>query len=93
MASVDGISPVYVCADCVSLSSVASEYVCFMGTGVGPEYGIFVDIVRISTTSAWMILGKAKRIEVLGDCDDGMKIIVVCIYRWGEDRFNDLARY
>ena len=79
MASVNGISPVYVCTNSITFTLIVSKDLCFMGTGVGPQYGIFIDIVRIGTTSAWMVFGKAKRIEVLGDCDDGMKTIVVCI--------------
>ena len=93
MASINGISPVYVCTDSVTFASIVSENIGFVGTGVGPQYGIFVDIVCIRTTSARMIFGKAKRIEVLSDCDDRMKIIVVCI-RWrGKIRFDELARY
>ena len=79
MASVDGISPVYVRADRIAITLIFSEYLCFMCTSMGPQYRIFVDIVRISTTSAWVVLGKAERVEVLGDCDDWMKIIVVGI--------------
>ena len=93
MASINGISPVYVCTDSVTFAFIFSENLGFVGAGVGPQYGIFVDIVRIRTTSARMIFGKAKRIEVLSDCDDRMEIIVVCI-RWrGKIRFDDLARY
>ena len=79
MASVDGISPVNVCADCISFTLIISEYLCFMGTSVRPQYSILVDIVCISTTSARVILGKAKGIEILSNCDDRMKIIVLCI--------------
>ena len=79
MASVDCISSIYVCTDRIAFTPIVSEYLCFMGTGMGPQYGIFIDIVRISTTSARMILRKAKGIEVLGDCDDRMKIVVVCV--------------
>lgn len=79
MASVDGISPVDVCTDCITFTLIVSEYLGFMSTGVRPQYRISVYIVRISTTSAWMILGKAERIEILGDRDDRMKIVVVCI--------------
>lgn len=50
-----------------------------MGTSVRPQYSILVDIVCISTTSARVILGKAKGIEILSNCDDRMKIIVLCI--------------
>ena len=78
MASVDCISPIHVCADRITFTLIVSEYLCFMGTGVGPQYCIFIDVVRISTTSARMILRKAKGIEILGDCDDGMKIVVMC---------------
>lgn len=64
-----------------------------MSTGVRPQYSIFVNIVRISTTSAWVIPREAEGVEVFGDCDNRMKIIVVCIC-WGRKvRFNDLARY
>ena len=93
MASINGISPVYVCTDSIAFAFIVSENLCLVGTGVGPQYGIFVDIVRIRTTSARVVFGKAKRIEVLSDCDDRMKIIVVCIYWRGEIRFDDLARY
>lgn len=93
MASVDSISPVYVCTDSIAFTLIISEYLCFMSTSVRPQYGISVNIVRISTTSAWVIIGKAERIEILGDRDDRMKIIVVCICWCREVRFNDLARY
>lgn len=78
MASVDGVSPVYVCADRITFTLVISEYLGLMSTGMRPQYGIFVDIVCISTTSAGVILGEAERVEVLGDCDDRMEIIIVC---------------
>ena len=79
MTSVNGISPVYVCTDRIAFTLIMSENLRFMSTGVRPQYGIFVNIVRISTTSAWVILGKAEGVEILGDRDDRMKIIVVCI--------------
>ena len=81
MAPIDGISTLYICADRIAFTFVTPEYLCFMSTGVRPKYGIFIDIVRISNTSAWMVLGKAEGIKVLGDRDDRMKIIVVCVYR------------
>ena len=93
MASVDGISPVHICADRITFTLVTSEYLCFMGASVRSQYGIFINIVRIGTTSAWMIFGEAERVEVLGDCDNRMNIIVMCIcWRW-EIRFDYLARY
>ena len=93
MTSINGISPVYVCTDSVTFAFIVSKNLCFVGTGVGSQYGIFVDIVCVRTTSARMIFGKAKRIEVLSDCDDWMKIVVVCICWRGEIGFDDLARY
>lgn len=80
MASVDCISPIHVCTDRIAFTLIVSEYLCFMGTGVGPQYCIFIDVVRISATSTRMILRKAEGIEVLGDCDNRMKIVVVCKY-------------
>ena len=93
MASVDGISPVYVCADRVTFTSIVLKYFCLMSTGVRPQYGAIVNIVRVRTTSSWVIDGEAERVEVLGDCDDRREIIVVGICRGREFRFNDLARY
>lgn len=81
MTSVDGISPVHVCADRITFTLIIAEYLGFMSTAVRPQDGIAVYIVRISTASAWVILGKAEGVEVLGDCDDRMEVIVVCI-RW-----------
>ena len=93
VASINSISPVYVCTDSITFAFIVPENLCFVSTGVGPQYGIFVDIVRVRTTSARMIFGKAKRIEVLSNRDDRMKIIVVCICWRGKIRFDDFARY
>ena len=57
------------------------------------EYGISVDIVRISTTSAWMILGEAEGVKIFSDCDDWMQVIVMRECWRGKIRFNDLTRY
>ena len=58
-----------------------------------PQYSILVNIVRISTTSAWVVRGETEGVKVFSDSDDRIKIIVPCICRRREANFNDLARY
>ena len=90
MTSVNSISPVHIGTDGVSFAFIVSECVDLVCRCVGPEAGVFVDVVSIRGTSAWMVCGKAKGIEVLGDANDGWEIVVVCICWRGEAGFYQL---
>ena len=93
MTSVDSISPVNICTDCVSWTLIVPECFGLMGACVCPQHRVFVDVVGIRTTSARVILGEAKRIEILVDGNDWVDVIVVVVNRRWEAFFNDLTGY
>lgn len=77
MTSVNGISPVDVSTDSVSLAFIVSKSVCLVSRCMGPEASVFVDVIGICAAPAWVVCRKAKRIEILGNGDDGGERVVV----------------
>ena len=45
MVSVNGISPVYICSDCISIALILPECVHLVGTRVSPQYSISIDVL------------------------------------------------
>ena len=58
MTPIDGIPPVDVRADGVTVAFRLAKDIGLMSAGVGPQNRVLVDIVRICSTSTGMIWGK-----------------------------------
>ena len=59
---------------------------------MGPQNSVFVEIVGISSTPTRVVRWEAKRIEVLGDGDDGRETVVVAVGRRGKASLDQPAR-
>ena len=92
MTSVNSISSVNVCTDCVSIALVSAEDFGFMGGCVGPQNSVFVKIVSIGSAPTRVVRWEAKRIEILSDGDDGREIVVVAVGRRGKACLDQPAR-
>lgn len=93
MTSVNSISTVDICADCVTLALVCAKDICLMRTCVRPQNSIFVDVVSICTAPARVICGEAKGIKILSYGDDRKDIVVVLVSRSRKSGFYEFSRY
>ena len=59
MGPVNGIASIYVGTDEVALAFVGAKDISLMRRCVGPQYCVFVDIVRVGSAAADVILWKA----------------------------------
>lgn len=55
MASIDGISPVDVCTDCVAFAFVLAKNICLVGTGVGSQNRVLVNVVGVRSASSGVV--------------------------------------
>ena len=91
MTSIDSIAPVHICADGIAFTCAISENLGFVRACVGPQNGVFVNIVGVGTVSAWVIGGETERVEVLEYGDDGVEVIVMGVGWCWEVGFDYLA--
>src|SRR6266487_5880620 len=59
MTSVNGITTIDVRTNQVSVALISFESVCLVSTGVGTQDSIFVDVVCVCTTAAWVVYREA----------------------------------
>lgn len=91
MTSIDGISSVNIRADRIPVARILAKDIRLVGAGVGPQNGVFVDVVCVCPAAARMIGGEVEGVEVLRYGDDGGKGVVVSVCWRGEMRFNQLT--
>lgn len=88
---VNSISAIDIRADEVARTSVSTEGVCLMGTRVGTQDCVSVDVIGIGTTSARVIGWESQGVKVLSDRDNRRQVVVVSILGTWEVRLDDLS--
>lgn len=63
-----------------------------MRRGVSAQDRVFVDVIRVGLTSAWVILRESKGIEVLVNRYNWGKFVVGFVCGTGESALNESAR-
>lgn len=90
MTSIYGIPPVHICADRIALARISTERVSLMSAGMGPKYGVCIDVVSVCSATAWVVDGEAKGVKVLCYGYDWGERIVVDVFREGEAGLDQL---
>lgn len=90
VTAVDFVASVHIGRDEISIALIRLENRCFVCTGMRPQEGRLVDVVRVGAGTPWMVWREAQGVKILLYRNHGVEGIVVLVGRGWEDALDDL---
>ena len=93
MASVNGVPSVYICANGISFALIPAESICLVSAGMCSQDSVFVDVVRVCPTAAWVVRREAQGVEILSYGDNRVETVVMGVEGRRKPGLDELADY